>query len=152
MNQNEDYITYFAKIDKICRKCCCRSVAGYDFTPNEIMVMMFLFDHQEFNSASDIANHRNISKGLVAKSVLSLCEKGYLAAGKDKRDRRLVSLYLTEKSREVVARIKTCRQGFMDALLDGIGDEDLEVLNRVARVMNQNLENMQKVTEKSGKI
>ncbi|WP_077612247.1 MarR family winged helix-turn-helix transcriptional regulator [Clostridium sp. Marseille-P2415] len=150
MRQKEEGdFTYFAKIDKIYRKVCGKAVAEYDFTPNEILVLMFLSNNQELNSASDIAQCRNISKGLVAKSVESLCEKGYLTTGKDKKDRRLVHLYLTEKSQKVVARIKTCKQEFMEELHKGIPAEDLEALNRTAKVMNRNLENMLRLTEKS---
>ncbi|MEY8354127.1 MarR family winged helix-turn-helix transcriptional regulator [Lachnospiraceae bacterium 54-53] len=141
MSQEEEgYFTYFARIDKIYRKLCGLSVAEYDFTPNEIVVMMFLSGHQEHNSASDIAQCRNISKGLVARSVESLCEKGYLTTGKDEKDRRLVRLYLTDKSLAVVARIRSCRQGFMEELHEGIPAEDLEVLKRTVRTMDRNLE------------
>lgn len=153
MSQKEEgYFSYFAKIDKIYRKLCSQAVAECDFTPNEIVVLMFLSKHQEFNSASDIAQYRNISKGLVAKSVEALFEKGYLTTGKDKRDRRLVHLYLTEKSRPIIERIQSCRQEFMEELHKGIPEEDIEVLNRTVKAMNRNLEQIMKLTDKNERL
>lgn len=140
MEQKEEgYFTYFAKVDKVYRKLCSQAVAEYDFTPNEILVMMFLANNPDLNSASDIAHYRNISKSLVAKSVDSLCEKGYLVTGKDRRDRRLVHLYLTAKSDEIVKRLKDSRRNFLQRLYEGVSPEDKEALGRASAVMNRNL-------------
>lgn len=142
--KREGYFTCFAKFDKVYRRLCAQAVEEYGFTPNEILVVMFLSNHPDLNSASDIAHYRNISKSLIAKSVESLCQKGYLATGKDKKDRRLVHLYLTEQSNEVVEKLKRCRNDFLSNLYQGIPETDLEAISRAAAVMNRNLENILK--------
>lgn len=143
-HKEEGYFAYYAKIDKVYRKLCAQAVAEYDFTPNEIVVLMFLSNNPGYDSASDIAHFRNISKGLVAKSVEHLCETGYLKTGKDKKDRRLVHLFLTEKSGEIVARLKACRQEFAKELYAGVAKEDMAAMARVTEKMNQNLDNILK--------
>jgi DNA-binding MarR family transcriptional regulator len=135
-----EYFSYFAKTEKIFRKICHQAVAEYDFTPNEIVVMMFLHNYPEMDSASDIAHRLNISKGLVAKSVESLSEKGFVITGKDRADRRLIHLSLTEKSDQVMKRLKVCREVFVKELHQGIPREDLDAVGRAAIVMNENLE------------
>ena len=40
--KDEGYFAYYAKIDKVYRKLCALEVAEYCFTPNEIVVLMFL--------------------------------------------------------------------------------------------------------------
>ena len=142
--KDEGFFSHYAKIDKVFRKMCAQEVAEYDFTPNEIVVLMFLSNNPGLDSASDIAHFRNISKGLVAKSVESLCERGYLETGKDKKDRRLVHLYLTEKSNEVVSILKKCRREFERELYDGVAKSDMEAMGRVTSVMNRNLDNILK--------
>jgi DNA-binding MarR family transcriptional regulator len=102
--------------------------------------MMFLANSEGLKSASEIAQYKNISKGLIARSVDSLSEKGYLTADRDKNDRRLVRLQLTEKSGEIVERIRRCRKDFVEELHKDIPEEDLEILHRTASIMNQNVE------------
>lgn len=142
--KGEGLFSYYAKIDKVYRKLCAHAVAEYCFTPNEIMVLMFLSNNPGLDSASDIAHFRNISKGLVAKSVESLCEKGYLKTGKDEKDRRLVHLFLTEKSDDIVKRLKNCRREFARDLYVGVLEEDMAAMARVTEVIIQNLENILK--------
>lgn len=142
--KKEGYFTSFAKFDKVYRKLCAQAVEEYGFTPNEILVMMFLANNPDLNSASDIAHYRNISKSLVAKSVEALCQKGYITTGKDRKDRRLVHLYLTEQSREVVEALRACRSGFLKKLYEGISERDMETISRAASVMNQNIESILK--------
>ncbi len=142
--KDEGYFSYCAKNDKAYRKMCALAVAEYNFTPNEIVVLMFLSNNPGLDSASDIAHYRNISKGLVAKSVEALCEKGYLETGKDKKDRRLVHLYLTEKSDEVVAKLRRCRSEFIQELYNGVTEADREAMRRVTTILNQNLDRILK--------
>ena len=142
--KDEGYFAYYAKIDKVYRKLCALEVAEYCFTPNEIVVLMFLANNPGYDSASDIAHFRNISKGLVAKSVETLCERGYLKAGKDLKDRRLIHLSLTEKSDDIVTRLRKCRQEFAGKLYDGVPREDMEAMARTTKVINQNLDDILK--------
>ena len=142
--KDEGYFAYYAKIDKVYRKLCALEVAEYCFPPNEIVVLMFLANNPGYDSASDIAHFRNISKGLVAKSVETLCERGYLKAGKDLKDRRLIHLSLTEKSDDIVTRLRKCRQEFAGKLYDGVPREDMEAMARTTKVINQNLDDILK--------
>ena len=105
---------------------------------------MFLANNPGYDSASDIAHFRNISKGLVAKSVETLCERGYLRAGKDLKDRRLIHLSLTDKSDDIVARLRKCRQEFAGKLYAGVPQEDMEAMARTTKVINENLDNILK--------
>ena len=140
--QEECCLASFVKIDKVYQKLCSQSVSEYSFTPNEIVVMMFLANNEGLKSASEIAQYRNISKGLIARSVDSLCEKGYITADRDKNDRRLVRLQLTEKSKNIVERIRRCRKDFVEELHREIPEEDIKILHRTASIMNQNVESL----------
>lgn len=140
----EEYFIHFAKVNKVYRKICYQSVEEYHFTPNEIEVMMFLSNNPGMDSASDIAFYKNISKGLVAKSVESLYNKGFIVTEKDKKDRRLIHLILTEQSNDVVMRLKNCKKEFVKQLQEGVTDEDLAAMDRATAIMNQNLDGMLK--------
>lgn len=135
---------HYSKIDKVFRRMCIQAVDEYQFTPNEIVVLMFLANNPGIDSASDIAHFKNISKGLVARSVESLCEKGFLCTSKDPNDRRLIHLHLTEESGEVMKRLHSCLREFVVELQDGVSAEDLSAMKRATAVMDENLENMMK--------
>lgn len=49
--KDEGYFAYYAKIDKVYRKLCALEVAEYCFTPNEIVVLMFLANNPGYDSA-----------------------------------------------------------------------------------------------------
>lgn len=136
----EGYFSTFAKVDKLYKKMCFQAVSEYQFTPNEIVVLMFLSNNPALDTAKDIAYFRNISKGLVAKSVESLCRKGFLSQQKDPKDRRLIHLKLTEKSQDITARLQACKKLFFAQLVTGIPGEDLEKLKQMTEKINDNLE------------
>lgn len=138
----EGYFVHFAKLNKVYRKMCYQAVEEYRFTANEIEVMMFLANNPGLDTASDIAGYKNISKGLVAKSVDSLCRSGYLATQKDTRDRRVIHLILTEQSAPVVERLKHGRTEFINLLQAGVEPADLEAMERATEQMNKNLNEM----------
>ena len=140
----EGYFIHFARVNKVYRKLCYQSVEEYHFTPNEIEVMMFLSNNPGMDSASDIAYYKNISKGLGAKSVESLYNKGFIKTEKDTKDRRLIHLILTEQSADVVKRLQSCKKEFIRQLQEGVTEEDLAAMDRATAIMNKNLDEMVK--------
>lgn len=124
------------KIDKMYRRYYQYELADYNFTPNEVAVILFLYNNSpELDTASDIVRCKGISKGLVAKSVESLCQKGYLKAQRDPSDRRIVRLKLSEKSAPIKERIEKCQVELHQSVEQGLTKEALittaETLDRL---------------------
>lgn len=141
----DGFVITFSRMEKLYKKMCFDAVADYvQFTPNEILVMMFLSneDNAPFDTATDIANYRNISKSLVTRSVDSLCQKGFLVQERDKHDRRQIHLRLTPQSCDIVKRLHSCRKAFDDQIKTGISDEDRKTMERVNRIIENNLNEM----------
>ena len=60
-------------MDKVYRRFYQHELAEYQFTPNEIAVILFLYNNApDLDTATDIVRCKGISKGLVARSVDSL--------------------------------------------------------------------------------
>lgn len=140
--KKEGYFTNIFKMEKVHKKMCFEAVMEYHFTPNEILVLMFLSNNPDFDTAKDIAYYRNISKGLIAKSVESLAEQGFLILKKDEKDRRKIHLILSEKSQAVVERIREISKDFQEQLLEGVPEEYLKILDKTSSIMEKNLEKM----------
>ncbi len=133
-----------SRIDKLYRRMCARAVADWGFTPNEIVVLMFLANNAPMDTATDIVRYRGISKSLVAKSVDNLMKRGFLLAARDTGDRRIVHLALTKDSGSVVKRLRDCRRELGDALTKGISHENQQLLNTLSKQMEDNLNNLLK--------
>ena len=104
----------FQKMDKVYRRFYQHELAEYQFTPNEIAVILFLYNNApDLDTATDIVRCKGISKGLVARSVDSLCREGYLTAVREPADRRIMHLKLSEKSRPVKLNAVSHRRSFV---------------------------------------
>lgn len=120
------FLDTFQKIDKAHRRYFQIKFAGYGFTPNEILVLLFLYNNApEYDTATDIARSKGVSKGMIARSVDSLCEKNYLEAVRDKHDRRIIHLRLKDEHNQLAARIEGLQKEFVKELGKGISDEDI---------------------------
>lgn len=130
----------FVKMEKIYKRYMAEAVAEYHFTPNEITVLLFLYNNApELDTATQIARYKGISKGLVAKSVESLCRRGLLEARRDPADRRVVHLTLSAASSPVATRLRQGETAFLTRLQAGIEPTAVETLNRTLAQMLKNL-------------
>ena len=104
----------FQKMDKVYRRFYQHELAEYQFTPNEIAVILFLYNNApDLDTATDIVRCKGISKGLVARSVDSLCREGYLTAVREPADRRIMHLKLSKKSWAVKLNAVSHRRSFV---------------------------------------
>lgn len=140
-----NYFSGFSKIEKIYKKYFQESVADYGFTPNEVTVLMFLYNNSPaFDTASDIVRYKGISKGLVAGSVDSLCKKGFLEAERDTKDRRIIHLRLTDKCDDIRERFEKGQQVFKESIEKGIPKDYLEIMEKTVQMLGQNIEKVLK--------
>lgn len=126
MDNTAIFLDTYQKIDKAHRRYFQTKFAEYGFTPNEILVIMFLYNNAPLlDTATDIARVKGVSKGIIARSVESLCEKNYLEAVRDKSDRRIIHLRLKDEHNQLAARIEGIQKEFVRELGTGISDEDI---------------------------
>ena len=116
------------KIDKAYRRYYYRQLSEYQFSPNEVLVLLFLHNNAPVcDTASDIVRCKGISKGMVARSIDSLCQKGYLETCRDPKDRRIVHLSLSEKCTPIRRLIEEKQLLLSRLALQGISEQDMEV-------------------------
>ena len=96
-------------------------VKEYGLTPGEMAVLLFLHNNApDLDTATDIVRCRDLSKALVARSVESLRQKGYVTLERDRRDRRVVHLALSEQSRPISREIDRRQKLLWRRLGEGI--------------------------------
>lgn len=129
------------KIDRTYRKFCQQKLSDWNFTPNEIAVILFLHNNApDLDTASDIVRCKGISKGLIAKSVDSLCRRGYLETIRDTEDRRIIHLRLTKEADPIRRHMEENQHALNQRLLKAIDPEALSITSKTLDMLLENTE------------
>ena len=130
--------------DKMLKKVC----TEHDLTVMEADVISFLQNNPGKDTAVDIVELRGLSKGAVSKAVESLIQKSLLERIPDTEDRRRIHLRIKPEAKPVTEMIDEVRREFLDAVLDGFGQEELEAHTRSFQRM---FDNTRRELERRGK-
>lgn len=79
-------------------------------------ILMFLGNHPEYKTASEIVEIRHIKANLVSVNVARLVREGYLTRRPVKGDRRKTELYCTQKAQPVIERGWQLQNSFFERL------------------------------------
>ena len=136
----EDFLENSFKIERAYRRFFHAEMEKYHLTPNELLVILYLHrNHGMVNTAKDIARYEGVSKGLIARSVESLAERGYLLLKRDGADKRMVRLYLTKECGKMVQEIVKKQEAFFKRLREGVGEDEIRITMETMRHFNKNI-------------
>lgn len=136
----EGFFAGLSKMERLYKRYVQEAVVEYQFTPNEIAVLMFLYNNApSLDTASDIARYKRISKGLVARSVDSLLRRGLICARRDEGDRRIVHLALNAGCQDVLARLRASEERMVTRAAEGIEPQRLADALDVLRQIDANM-------------
>ena len=104
-------------------------------TIRDIMVLLFLANHPEQDTARDVVEYRGLSKSQVSQAVEVLTGRGVLERSPDREDRRVVHLRITEAgeplAREAQELQAACGARLLETLPEGERVLFLELLTKV---------------------
>ena len=112
----------FRLYDKLLKKVCMK----YDLSLIEADVISFLRNNPGKDTAADIVELRMLSKGAVSKAVEVLVQRSLLERIPDGKDRRKIHLRLKPESKPITEAIDEVREEFLDTILEGFSQEELE--------------------------
>lgn len=127
---------------KLQESCFSVLLEKYELSIVDIRVLLFLYEHESFDTAKDIVEMHYFTKSYVSKSVDKLIEKGFLARKHLKDDRRYVHLRVKEEALPVIAAVRDQREIMVNKLFQGVTPEQLEVLKQIAKKMSENIAQM----------
>lgn len=110
----------------------------YDLTLTEMLVLLFLNNHQNSDTATDIVEELKITKSHVSASVRDLEERGYIKGVHMGNNRRSIHLQLCDKSTEIVKAGKKLQKEFMSIICSGFSGEELGALEQFILRMTEN--------------
>lgn len=121
----DNYLPYLATVLGNRLSTIISSLYGekFDISLPEWRVMVHL-NEQEKISVRDIFQQVELDKVRITRAAQSLESKGYISKETDQKDRRLVSLALTPRGREIIAEIIPLAQQYEKNLCACLNEEE----------------------------
>ena len=111
-----------------------------DMPHTAISILLFLANNPDFATARDICEMRGLKRPNVSAHVERLVQEGYIERRAVPGDRRKDALVCTEKATKIVELGRARQIQFAEAVLDGISEEDRDVMERCFMQMNNNID------------
>lgn len=117
----------------------------YHLTHAQIVVLLFLSEQKEGNTAADIVDCLKFAKSHVSTSIRDLVERGFLLGNYEGRNHRSIHLQLCESAKAIVEEGWSVQKEFADILYMGFSGEERqkleESLQKMVENANQHLKN-----------
>lgn len=110
-----------------------------DVTPTEVKVL-YIIGLSNTKSMSEIADELKITRGTLSITIDSLVKKGYVIRTRHKQDRRVIIVYLTNKSIDVVKVYGKFYFELLKSLIKEIDREKVNVVEEILSKLNQIIE------------
>lgn len=110
-----------------------------DVTPNEVKVL-FIIGISNIKSMSEIADKLKITHGTLSITVNSLVKKGFVIRTRNNQDRRIIILYLTKKSLNVIKHYGLFYYELINQLIKELDEDKAVVLYEILEKLNSIIE------------
>lgn len=111
----------------------------FGLTRLEAIILLFLHNNPDFNTARDIVELRGLSKSNVSTALEALRLRQYLTTRPDPDSRRVRRIFLREEKRDVVEALARRQQETLGRLTDGFSPEELAEVQRYLDRMEENI-------------
>ena len=111
----------------------------FGLTRLEAVILLFLHNNPDFNTARDIVELRGLSKSNVSTALEALRLRQYLTVRPDPDSRRVRRIFLREEKRDVVEALARRQQETLGRLTDGFSPEELAEMQRFLDRMEENI-------------
>src|SRR5690625_3631500 len=93
---------------------------------------------------SELASSLHLTPGAVTTASDRLINHGYIARIRDKEDRRVVHLELTQKGRATLTKLQHEGRKIMKLVFNDLSDTELEMMNTIFKQATENIDGMGK--------
>ena len=111
----------------------------FGLTRLEAVILIFLHNNPDFNTARDIVELRGLSKSNVSTALEALRLRQFLTVRPDPDSRRVRRIFLREEKRDVVEALARRQTETLDRLTEGFSREDLEMMQQFLDRMEENI-------------
>lgn len=105
-----------------------------------LSILLFLANNPDYATARDVCEMRGLKRAIVSTHVERMVSEGLLERKAYPGDRRKELLVPTEKALPIVETGREAQKKFAGAMLEGLSEEELAVMERCFQVMNGNID------------
>lgn len=97
-------------VTQLYESCLMEAQTQTGLSRGELDVLLFLANHPEYDTATDVVKIRRLSKSHVSATVEKLVQRGMLARRVEEKNRRVVRLSLQSAAAEAIAQGRKARK------------------------------------------
>lgn len=139
MDYRELAIELFANMRKIVKMPIQKKIG--DLSHGEMSILGFLTFGTDGISAGELSEKLNLTTPRIASALNSLSKKGYIERSRNRNDKRVVIVNVTESGKKVLLEQREEAIMMMEQLLQQLGEKDakefLRILKRITEITNQ---------------
>ena len=134
-------VPYKIKIlDALIRKKSIIKLKPYDIAPEQYGILKLVYEGETKLKVSDLAEIANKDKSTITRMISSLVNKSLIIKNTDKNDKRINTIKLTKKGKELIQKIDSnLNQEFQKREINYLENE-LKIFNKVLDEMILNLQ------------
>jgi DNA-binding MarR family transcriptional regulator len=125
---------------RYCRIFTERKLREFDLTFGEQIIIMFLSTHENVNQEI-ISKTYMIDKGMIAKTLDKLEQKGFVMRRQNPENKRENIVSLRQKGIDILVNMSAVLAEWNDILYEGISEDEVESVKRITGRMVENVAN-----------
>lgn len=137
--ETNDIVMSGVQLKKLISKKAEPVMEEYDLRSVELDILVFLHNEKNVDTAKGIIERKHLSKAHISKSIDNLRTGGFIQITEDEEDHRVLHIRLTDKSNEVIRKMSGVYTECRDIMMNGISEEELNIVKTVLRHMNENV-------------
>ena len=122
---------YEKVFESVCRK--------YHVTFTEMVILMFLANHPEMNTATDFVEKHHGTKSTVSMAGRALQERGFITGEFTDGNHRTIHLKLSDSANEIIQEGRMAEQKLMEIMTYGFSENEKNELQNYLLRVSQNI-------------
>lgn len=135
-----DLLLSLHKYRKLYEKKCYTIMKKYGLRIADLDTLYDISILGEKNLAKYIVDIQKMSKANISKSIDNLKKKKFISLAEDAEDRRCIHIIVSETGIPIINEIRAIREDISSVLLTGITNNDKEIVWRLVKQIDRNLE------------
>lgn len=125
-------------VTRLYENCLMEAQNQTGLSRGELDVLLFLANHPQYDTATDVVRVRRFSKSHVSATVEKLAQRGMLSRRVEENNRRVVRLTLQPAAQDAIAQGRRAQENFSRRLFAGISQEEQAEFARVLSLVCKN--------------
>lgn len=125
-------------IVRYCRTFAERKLKEFDLSFGEQVIIMFLSQHENVNQDT-ISKRYMIDKGMIAKTLNKLEQKGFIMRKQNPNNKRENIISLTQKGTDILNNMGDILKEWNEILYEGMSEEEITCVKRLTGNMVGNV-------------